>query len=129
MKKTTRRTFAAALAAAPAVAQQAANPGGAPNPNTSIQQEQQRRFGPPPEVPPFGATIELTRKDVPAKVEPFPLSSIRVLGGVSLGIEPAEFLCVLGPSGCGKTTLLNCIAGFLRPSAGRVLSSGEARRT
>ena len=49
---------------------------------------------------------------------------IRVLGGVSLGIEPAEFLCVLGPSGCGKTTLLNCIAGFLRPSAGRVLIAG-----
>jgi ABC-type branched-subunit amino acid transport system ATPase component len=50
--------------------------------------------------------------------------AIRVLGGVSLDIEPAEFLCVLGPSGCGKTTLLNCIAGFLRPSAGRVLIAG-----
>ena len=50
--------------------------------------------------------------------------TVRVLGGVSLGIEPSEFLCVLGPSGCGKTTLLNCIAGFLRPSAGRVLIAG-----
>jgi NitT/TauT family transport system ATP-binding protein len=51
-------------------------------------------------------------------------AAIRVLGGVSLGIAPSEFLCVLGPSGCGKTTLLNCIAGFLRPSAGRVLIAG-----
>ena len=50
--------------------------------------------------------------------------AVRVLGGVTLGIAPSEFLCVLGPSGCGKTTLLNCIAGFLRPSAGRVMIAG-----
>jgi len=51
-------------------------------------------------------------------------ADITVLGGISLDIEPSEFLCLLGPSGCGKTTLLNCIAGFLRPSAGRILIAG-----
>jgi NitT/TauT family transport system ATP-binding protein len=48
-------------------------------------------------------------------------AEVRVLGGITVEIEPSEFVCLLGPSGCGKTTLLNCIAGFLRPSAGTIL--------
>ncbi|MBM3521964.1 MAG: ABC transporter ATP-binding protein [Alphaproteobacteria bacterium] len=43
------------------------------------------------------------------------------LAPTSLRVEPGEFLTLLGPSGSGKTTLLNLTAGYLEPSAGRVL--------
>ncbi len=39
---------------------------------------------------------------------------------LDLDIREGEFLTLLGPSGCGKTTTLRMIAGFVRPSAGRV---------
>ena len=45
--------------------------------------------------------------------------------GISLRVEPREFVTLLGPSGCGKTTLLNIIAGFLTPSSGRVILHGR----
>ncbi len=39
----------------------------------------------------------------------------------SLEIADGELVAFLGPSGCGKTTTLRMIAGFLDPSAGRIL--------
>ena len=45
--------------------------------------------------------------------------------GIDLDIPPGEFFSLLGPSGCGKTTTLRLIAGFERPSAGRVLLDGR----
>jgi ABC-type Fe3+/spermidine/putrescine transport system ATPase subunit len=47
------------------------------------------------------------------------------LKNVDLAVTPGEFITFLGPSGCGKTTLLRIIAGFLRPSEGRVLLRGQ----
>jgi NitT/TauT family transport system ATP-binding protein len=44
---------------------------------------------------------------------------------VTFSIEEGEFVCVVGPSGCGKTTLLRCVAGLLRPSAGEILLRGR----
>jgi molybdate transport system ATP-binding protein len=38
---------------------------------------------------------------------------------------PAGFTMLLGPSGGGKTTVLNCIAGLIRPDAGRIELSGR----
>ena len=47
------------------------------------------------------------------------------IGNVSFTVEDREFVCVVGPSGCGKTTLLKCVAGLLRPSAGEVVLRGR----
>lgn len=35
-----------------------------------------------------------------------------------------EFICICGPSGCGKTTLLDMLAGILKPSQGHILIDG-----
>jgi putrescine transport system ATP-binding protein len=43
---------------------------------------------------------------------------------LSLEVYQGEFFALLGPSGCGKTTLLRLIAGFERPSTGRILLDG-----
>jgi putative spermidine/putrescine transport system ATP-binding protein len=43
------------------------------------------------------------------------------LDGFDLDVEEGEFLVLLGPSGCGKTTALRLLAGFLQPTAGRIL--------
>jgi NitT/TauT family transport system ATP-binding protein len=43
----------------------------------------------------------------------------------TLDLEEGEFFCLLGTSGCGKTTVLNMVAGFEPPTAGRILLDGR----
>jgi ABC-type nitrate/sulfonate/bicarbonate transport system ATPase subunit len=50
---------------------------------------------------------------------------VHALDNISLDIQRGAFVTVIGPSGCGKTTLLNILAGFEQPSAGRVLLEGQ----
>ena len=40
-------------------------------------------------------------------------------------MPPGEFFTMVGPSGCGKTTTLRMIAGFERPTSGRILLDGD----
>ncbi|MDQ0394492.1 ABC transporter ATP-binding protein [Labrys monachus] len=51
--------------------------------------------------------------------------TLNALHGVDLTIRRGEFVALLGPSGCGKSTTLNCIAGLLAISGGRILLDGK----
>jgi putative spermidine/putrescine transport system ATP-binding protein len=47
------------------------------------------------------------------------------LDGIEITVPSGEFLSLLGPSGCGKTTALRLIAGFDRPTSGKVVVDGK----
>jgi len=49
---------------------------------------------------------------------------VTALKDINLEIADGEFLVVVGLSGCGKTTLLNILAGFIKPTAGEILLDG-----
>jgi putative ABC transport system ATP-binding protein len=49
---------------------------------------------------------------------------IHALRGVSLTVQPSEFVTITGPSGSGKSTLLNLIGSLARPDSGTVTVGG-----
>ena len=87
----------------------------------------------PAEVP-LGATDEM-EADAPGRVRQTVVELVSVTKVYSGGADPAvsdldlsvyegEFFSLLGPSGSGKTTTLRMIAGFERPTVGRVKLGG-----
>ena len=49
---------------------------------------------------------------------------VHALEAIDLAFSAGDFVCIVGPSGCGKTTLLQTLAGFLKPTSGSVTLSG-----
>jgi ABC-type nitrate/sulfonate/bicarbonate transport system ATPase subunit len=54
---------------------------------------------------------------------------LQVVDGVDFKVGDGEFVAIIGPSGCGKTTLMNMVAGFLRPDRGSVIIDGVERHS
>jgi putative spermidine/putrescine transport system ATP-binding protein len=66
-------------------------------------------------------SVRLTLEDVRVVLGGNP-----ILHGVSIDVEPGEFLTLLGPSGSGKTTTLNVVAGLVPVSGGHVRFDGTS---
>ena len=54
-----------------------------------------------------------------------PAGPVMALRGVSLRIEPGEYVAITGPSGCGKSTLLHLLGAVDTPSSGAVAFEGR----
>jgi ABC-type nitrate/sulfonate/bicarbonate transport system ATPase subunit len=52
---------------------------------------------------------------------------LQVIDDLTLSVGEGEFVAIVGPSGCGKTTLMNMLAGFVKPDAGDIVVDGKPR--
>lgn len=68
-------------------------------------------------------TVALEASDVRKR-----FGSINALAGLFLSVYEGEIYGLLGPNGSGKTTFIRCLAGLVRPDAGRLAVFGVAPR-
>lgn len=51
----------------------------------------------------------------------FQIGDKHILSDINFQLQSGNIAALLGPSGCGKTTILRQVAGFMPPTAGRIL--------
>jgi putative ABC transport system ATP-binding protein len=67
---------------------------------------------------PIILTENLTKTYVAGRIE------VTAVRGVSLAVQPGEFVAIVGPSGSGKSTLFYLLGGLTRATRGRVVIDG-----
>jgi putative ABC transport system ATP-binding protein len=72
----------------------------------------------PLEGAPIAAARDVTRRHGSGD------AAVDALRGVSISLEPGEFVAVMGPSGSGKSTLMHVMAGLDTPTSGTVWIDG-----
>src|SRR5690606_24890921 len=81
--------------------------------------------GPParPVAPPLQGGVGMTL----LSVENLRLSfgGLLAIDDLSFSVGEAEIVSVIGPNGAGKTSAFNCVTGFYKPTAGRILFRGR----
>jgi NitT/TauT family transport system ATP-binding protein len=68
----------------------------------------------------FGSGIALSVERLSIRLPDEAAQARELISDLSFTLGKNEIVALLGRSGSGKTTILNCIAGFIRPSAGQV---------
>ena len=62
----------------------------------------------------------ITVRDLSKKIGDF-----TIVENINFSIERGKFVTLLGPSGCGKTTILRMLAGFEKPTSGKIFFYNE----
>lgn len=69
--------------------------------------------------------MPITVKDLSYTYAPGTAYAASALEHVSLTVEDGEFVGIMGKTGCGKSTLIQLMAGLLKPTGGTVELDGE----
>ena len=54
--------------------------------------------------------------------------AVRVIEDVSINVKAGETVALLGTNGNGKSTLMKCVMGIVRPTAGRIVAEIDGEK-